>query len=113
MTPQPNHGDFTEIQMLYNVEAGVHNGFIIVDQDNIIIEAYENNNIMPLEEELSSSNPSLNDAAQIVSDVAMPDSVALLLGILGVIAFLVGSGRRKQALDRAEEQSSLRAGMGE
>mgnify|MGYP001238630533 CR=1 FL=1 len=113
MTPQPNQGDFTEIQMLYNVEAGVHDGFIIVDQDNIIIEANENNNIMPLEEELSSSNPSLNVAAQIVSDVAMPVSVALLLGILGVIAFLVGSGRRKQALDRAEEQSSLRAGMAE
>jgi len=112
--PTKGETDVIDLRMVYSVEAGSYEAFIIIDHDDIIVESNEKDNIIAVGSstdegatDLSSTRATLDVAAETAAKVAMPVSVTVLLVVLAVIAFLVGGGRRKEAMDRVAEQSSL------
>ena len=95
-----------EITLLYPVTAGSHEVVLIIDPNDNIIEKDENDNIKRVDE-LSSSNPVMDVALEVVSVWALPFGVFLLTISLLSVVYLVGRGRRSSALDRIAEQTSL------
>jgi len=95
-----------EITLLYPVTAGSHEVVLIIDPNDNIIEKDENDNIKKVDE-LSSSNPVMDVALEVVSVWALPFGVFLLTISLLSVVYLVGRGRRSSALDRIAEQTSL------
>tara|TARA_B100001115_G_C15848584_1_gene429512 strand:- start:13304 stop:18346 length:5043 start_codon:yes stop_codon:yes gene_type:complete len=97
---------FVEITLQYPIEAGYHDVVIIIDPNNEIIEINEQDNIRAVGD-LSSSNPMIDVAAEVLSVWALPIGVlTLTTSLLGVV-YLVGRARRAEALGRVAEQSVL------
>ena len=95
-----------EITLQYPVDAGYHDAVVVIDPSNEIIETDEDDNIRAIGD-LTSSNPMIDLAAQVLSVWALPIGVlALTTSLLGVV-YLVGRGRRQEALGRLAEQSIL------
>ena len=96
-----------ELFLLYPVTAGSHGVYIVVDPMNEIVESNEGDNVMRVGKELSSSNPFMDVAGDVVGKTALPFTVILLtFALLGVV-YLVGKGRRDEVNRRIAEQSSL------
>lgn len=96
-----------EIVLLYPVSAGSHNVVVVVDPDNEIVEANEADNYEDVSGTLSSNNPMWDVAAEVLGAWSVPALIVLLtLSLLSVAGFVM-YGRRKEALGRVAEQSSL------
>ena len=102
-----------EIYLLYPVSPGKHGVFVIVDPSNEIVETSEGDNIMAVNQDLSSNNPVLDQASVVVGAAALPGLVILLTIALTAVAFLVGKSRRAEVKSRIEEQSSLISVLGD
>jgi hypothetical protein len=93
--------------LLYPVTAGSHGVYVVVDPMNEIVESNEGDNVERVGKDLSSSNPFMDVAGDVVSKTALPFMVILLtFALLGVV-YLVGKGRRDEVNKRIAEQSSL------
>lgn len=101
-----------ELYLLYPVSAGKHGVFVIVDPSNEIVETEESDNIMAVDQDLSSNSPILDQASVVVGAAALPGLVILLTIALTAVAFMVGSSRRAEVKSRIEEQSSLISVLG-
>ena len=97
---------YVEITLQYPIEAGTHDVVIILDPNNEIIEADESDNI-ELVGGLSSNNPMIDVAGEILSVWALPLGVFILTTSLLGVVYLVGKARRSEALGRVAEQSIL------
>ena len=97
---------YVEITLQYPIEAGTHDVVIILDPNNEIIEADESDNI-ELVGDLSSNNPMIDVAGEILSVWALPLGVFILTTSLLGVVYLVGKARRSEALGRVAEQSIL------
>jgi hypothetical protein len=96
-----------ELFLLYPVTAGSHGVYVVVDPMNEIVESNEGDNVERVGKDLSSSNPFMDVAGDVVSKTALPFMVILLtFALLGVV-YLVGKGRRDEVNKRIAEQSSL------
>ena len=102
-----------EIYLLYPVSAGKHGVFVIVDPSNEIVETSEGDNIIAVNQDLSSNNPVLDQASVVVGAAALPGLVILLTIALTAVAFMVGRSRRAEVKSRIEEQSSLISVLGD
>jgi hypothetical protein len=103
-TGNPNQ---VETYLLYPVTAGSHDVVVVLDPNDTVVEQRESDNTLKVNRDLSSSNPLLDIAGQVVGKWALPTGVLLLtLSLLGVV-FLVGRGRTQEAAQRVAEQSSL------
>jgi len=99
--------------LLYPVTAGSHGVYVVVDPMNEIVESNEDDNVERVGKELSSSNPFMDVAGDVVSKTALPFMVILLtFALLGVV-YLVGKGRRDEVNKRIAEQSSLISVLGD
>jgi len=96
-----------EIVLLYPVTAGSHDVVVVIDPDNLIVESSESDNMEELTESLSSSNPLLDRAAQVVSSTWLPVTMLGMLGALGGVLYTVAKGRRSEAKDLAAAQGVL------
>jgi hypothetical protein len=102
-----------ELFLLYPVTAGSHGVYVVVDPMNEIVESNEGDNVKRVGKELSSSNPFMDVAGDVVSKTALPFMVILLtFALLGVV-YLVGKGRRDEVNKRIAEQSSLISVLGD
>ncbi len=99
--------DAVEITLLYPVKAGNHKISVIVDPGNAIVEANEDNNHRTLSEKLGSENGWVDVAFEVMGQWSVPAIIILLTIALMGVAGLVMSSRRKEALARVEEQSSI------
>ncbi|MCS5533059.1 MAG: hypothetical protein NZ736_02230 [Candidatus Poseidoniaceae archaeon] len=96
-----------ELFLLYPVTAGSHGVYVVVDPMNEIVESNEGDNVERVGKDLTSSNPFMDVAGDVVSKTALPFMVILLtFALLGVV-YLVGKGRRDEVNKRIAEQSSL------
>ena len=102
-----------EIYLLYPVSPGKHGVFVIVDPSNEIVETSEGDNIIAVNQDLSSNNPVLDQASVVVGAAALPGLVILLTIALTAVAFMVGRSRRAEVKSRIEEQSSLISVLGD
>jgi hypothetical protein len=99
--------------LLYPVSAGSHGVYVVVDPMNEIVESNEGDNVERVGKDLSSSNPFMDVAGDVVSKTALPFMVILLtFALLGVV-YLVGKGRRDEVNKRIAEQSSLITVLGD
>ena len=96
-----------EVYLLYPVSAGSSDVVVVVDPTNNIVEVTESDNIMKVDNELSSESPFFDVAGQVISNWALPFGVLLLTFSLFGVLYLVGKGRRADVKDRLAEQSSL------
>jgi len=96
-----------EIYLLYPVSAGSKGVYVVVDPNDEIVEASEDDNVYLIPEDLESSSPVFDVAKEIVGKTALPFAVIVLtISLLGVV-YLVGKGRRNEVNKRLAEQSSL------
>ena len=96
-----------EIYLLYPVSAGSKGVYVVVDPNNEIVEASEDDNVYLIPDDLESSSPVFDVAKEIVGKTALPFAVIVLtIALLGVV-YLVGKGRRDEVNKRLAEQSSL------
>ena len=96
-----------EIYLLYPVSAGSKGVYVVVDPNNEIVEASEDDNVYLIPDDLESSSPVFDVAKEIVGKTALPFAVIVLtVALLGVV-YLVGKGRRDEVNKRLAEQSSL------
>ena len=108
----PGEGGVSEdevpvITLLYPVTAGSHKVTVVVDPDNNIVEKSEDNNYQDLTNDLSSQNGVIDVAVEVMAQWSVPTIIiGATIGLIGV-ATLVMISRRKEALDRVAEQSSL------
>ena len=99
--------DPAEIVLLYPVKAGSHDIVIVIDPDNMIVESSERDNIFEIEGGLKSSNGWIDQATETIGAWSVPAIIILLTLSLIAVAGLVMYGRRKDALAKVAEQSSL------
>jgi len=97
------------IVLLYPVKAGNHDIILVIDPDNMIVESSERDNIFELEGGLKSSNGWIDQATETLGAWGVPGIIILLTLSLLAVAGLVMHGRRKEALAKVAEQSSLLA----
>ncbi|HIG19754.1 MAG TPA: hypothetical protein EYQ78_03125 [Candidatus Poseidoniales archaeon] len=102
-----DHNDPAEIVLLYPVKAGNHDIVLVIDPDNMIVESSERDNIFELEGGLKSSNGWIDQATETLGAWGVPGIIILLTLSLMAVAGLVMYGRRKEALAKVAEQSSL------
>jgi len=99
--------DPAEIVLLYPVRAGSHDVTIILDPDNQIVESSERDNFYEIQGGLKSSNGWIDQATETLGSWSVPAIIMLLtISLLGVAGFVM-VGRRRDALARVAEQSSL------
>ena len=99
--------DSAEIVLLYPVRAGAHEVVVVLDPDNNIVESNERDNIYSVSDDLSSNNGWVDVAVEKLGAWSVPAIIILLtLSLLGVAGFVMWS-RRREALSRVAEQSSL------
>ena len=79
----------------------------MIDPDNMIVESSERDNIFELEGGLKSSNGWIDQATETLGAWGVPGIIILLTLSLLAVAGLVMRGRRKEALAKVAEQSSL------
>ena len=99
--------DPAEIVLLYPVKAGSHEIVVVIDPDNMIVESSERDNIFEIEGGLKSSNGWIDKATETLGAWSVPAIIILLTLSLIAVAGLVMYGRRKEALAKVAEQSSL------
>ena len=99
--------DPAEIVLLYPIKAGSHDIVLVIDPDNMIVESSERDNIFELEGGLKSSNGWIDQATETLGAWGVPGIIILLTLSLLAVAGLVMHGRRKEALAKVAEQSSL------
>ena len=98
-----------EIVLLYPVKAGSHDVTVILDPDNQIVESSERDNFYEIKDGLKSSNGWIDQATESLGKWSVPAIIMLLtISLLGVAGFVMW-GRRREALSRVAEQSSLMA----
>jgi hypothetical protein len=102
-----DRNDPAEIVLLYPVKAGNHDIVLVIDPDNMIVESSERDNIFELEGGLKSSNGWIDQATETLGAWGVPGIIILLTMSLMAVAGLVMYGRRKEALAKVAEQSSL------
>ena len=111
--PSDNTEDGVTITLLYPVTAGSDNVVVVIDPELNIVEVSDDDNYLSVEEKLQSNNPVLDVAMVVVSKWSVPTIImAATIGLLGVAGLMMVS-RRKEALDRVAEQSSLLQGLDE
>ena len=103
-TGNPNQ---VETYLLYPVVAGSHDVIVVLDPNDNVVEQKESDNTLKVNRELSSSNPFMDVAGQVVGKWALPTGVLLLTLSLLMVVYLVGRGRTRDAAQRIAEQSSL------
>ena len=103
-TGNPNQ---IETYLLYPVTAGSHNVVVVLDPNDNVVEQKESDNTLEVNRELSSSNPFMDVAGEVVGKWALPTGVLLLTLSLLTVVYLVGRGRTRDAAQRIAEQSSL------
>jgi len=103
-TGNPNQ---IETYLLYPVTAGSHNVVVVLDPNDNVVEQKESDNTLEVNRELSSSNPFMDVAGEVVGKYALPTGVLLLTLSLLTVVYLVGRGRTRDAAQRIAEQSSL------
>ncbi len=96
-----------ETYLLYPVTAGSHRVVVVLDPNDNVVEQRESDNTLEVSNELSSSNPLLDIAGQVVGKWALPTGVLLLTLSLLSVVYMVGRGRTQEAAQRVAEQSSL------
>jgi hypothetical protein len=80
---------------------------IILDPDNQIVESNEMDNFYEIPGGLKSSNGWIDQATETLGSWSVPAIIMLLtISLLGVAGFVM-VGRRREALARVAEQSSL------
>ena len=99
--------DPAEIVLLYPVKAGNHDIVVVIDPDNMIVESSERDNIQEVEGGLKSSNGWIDQATETLGEWSVPSIIILLTLSLLAVAGLVMYGRRKEAMAKVAEQSSL------
>ncbi len=99
--------DPAEIVLLYPVKAGNHDIVVVIDPDNMIVESSERDNIQEVEGGLKSSNGWIDQATETLGKWSVPSIIILLTLSLLAVAGLVMYGRRKEAMAKVAEQSSL------
>ncbi|SVA12501.1 uncharacterized protein METZ01_LOCUS65355 [marine metagenome] len=106
-----NDDDPPQIALLYMVEAGSHDVFVVVDPDNIIVETDETNNIWKVEKKMGSNLGILDVGVEVIAQYSIPAIILgvtfALIGVVGVVMY----GRRMEALTRFAEKSSLVANL--
>ena len=113
LMPSDNTEDGVTITLLYPVTAGSDNVVVVIDPELNIVEVSDDDNYLSVEEKLQSNNPVLDVAMVVVSKWSVPTIImAATIGLLGVAGLMMVS-RRKEALDRVAEQSSLLQGLDE
>ena len=102
-----NDEDPPQIALLYLVEAGSHDVFVVVDPDNIIVETDETNNIQKVSKKMGSNLGILDVGVEVIAQYSIPAIILgvtfALIGVVGVVMY----GRRMEALTRFAEKSSL------
>ncbi|MEC7142169.1 MAG: hypothetical protein VXW30_01135 [Candidatus Thermoplasmatota archaeon] len=113
LMPSDNTEDGVTITLLYPVTAGSDNVVVVIDPELNIVEVSDDDNYLSVDEKLQSNNPVLDVAMVVVSKWSVPTIImAATIGLLGVAGLMMIS-RRKEALDRVAEQSSLLQGLDE
>jgi len=106
-----NDEDPPQIALLYMVEAGSHDVFVVVDPDNIIVETDETNNIQKVSKKMGSNLGILDVGVEVIAQYSIPAIILgvtfALIGVVGVVMY----GRRMEALTRFAEKSSLVANL--
>ena len=109
--PSTNDEDPPQIALLYMVEAGSHDVFVVVDPDNIIVETDETNNIQKVSKKMGSNLGILDVGVEVIAQYSIPAIILgvtfALIGVVGVVMY----GRRMEALTRFAEKSSLVANL--
>ena len=103
-TGNPNQ---VETYLLYPVTAGSHSVVVVLDPNDNVVEQRESDNSLEVNRDLSSSNPIIDIAGQVVGKWALPTGVLLLTLSLLSVVYMVGRGRTQEAAQRVAEQSSL------
>ena len=102
-----------EITLLYPVTAGSEQVVVVIDPEKTIVESSDDNNYLDIQEDLQSENPIMDVALVVVSKWSVPTIImAATAGLIGVAGLMMLS-RRKEALDRVAEQSSILQGVDE
>jgi len=102
-----------ELFLLYQVEAGTHDVFVVVDPNDEIVEVNERDNVKKVPGDgLSSSGGMLDVASELAATYSLPAGVLLLTISLFAVLFLVGRGRRAEVNAKIAEQSSLMSVLG-
>ena len=97
-----------ELFLLYQVEAGTHDIYVVVDPNDDIVEVSERDNVKKVPGDgLSSSGGILDVATELAATYSLPAGVMLLTISLFGVLFLVGRGRRAEVKAKIAEQSSL------
>jgi len=106
-----NDEDPPQIALLYLVEAGSHDVFVVVDPDNVIVETDETNNIQKVSKKMGSNLGLLDVGVEVIAQYSIPAIILgvtfALIGVVGVVMY----GRRMEALTRFAEKSSLVANL--
>jgi hypothetical protein len=111
--PTEDTDDGVRITLLYPVTAGSDKVVVVIDPELNIVEVSDDDNYLEVTEKLQSNNPVLDVALVVVGKWSVPTIImAATVGLLGVAGLMMIS-RRKEALDRVAEQSSLLQGLDE
>ena len=106
-----NDDDPPQIALLYLVEAGRHDVFVVVDPDNVIVETDETNNIQKVSKKMGSNLGILDVGVEVIAQYSIPAIILgvtfALIGVVGVVMY----GRRMEALTEFAEKSSLVANL--
>ena len=112
MPPDASGGgeeDLVEVTLLYPVTAGNHDVTVIIDPNNMIIEADEGNNRKAVKDGLGSNNGALDVVVAVAGAWSVHTMIMLLTLALCGVAGMVMLARRNEAKARVEAQSSFLA----
>ena len=113
LMPTEDVDEGVRITLLYPVTAGSDKVVVVIDPELNIVEVSDDDNYLEVDEKLQSNNPVLDVALVVVGKWSVPTIImAATVGLLGVAGLMMIS-RRKEALDRVAEQSSLLQGLDE
>ena len=113
LMPTEDTDEGVTITLLYPVTAGSDRVVVVIDPEMNIVEVSDDDNYLEVEEKLQSNNPVIDVAMVVVGKWSVPTIImAATVGLLGVAGLMMIS-RRKEALDRVAEQSSLLQGVDE
>ena len=95
------------ITLLYPVTAGSDHVVVVIDPEQTIVESSDDNNYLDIQDDLQSENPIMDVALVVVSKWSVPTIImGATVALIGVAGLMMLS-RRKEALDRVAEQSSI------
>ena len=107
LMPTESSDEGVTITLLYPVTAGSDRVVVVIDPELNIVEVSDDDNYLEVDEKLQSNNPVIDVAMVVIGKWSVPTIImAATVGLLGVAGLMMIS-RRKEALDRVAEQSSL------